>query len=95
MPRLWRTDGLYGWNFGLGKNLSSQRTWSETAVSAAVSAIALPVIRSGMNPVAWKKRDLRACDFDSSSVTYAAVKKWPTHFTRGGMKHSGWDIRSS
>jgi len=42
-----RTNGLYVWDFGLGKKLSSQRAWGDTAMSAAVSAIALPVIGLG------------------------------------------------
>src|SRR6266513_1012459 len=33
-----RTDKLHGWDFGLGKKLSTTRAWGETAWSVAVSA---------------------------------------------------------
>jgi hypothetical protein len=42
------TAGLTAWDFGLGKVLSTNRAWSETAISAALSAVAVPLIGFGM-----------------------------------------------
>ena len=42
------SDGLKAWNFGLGKADSTKRAWGETAISAALSAVTVPLIGFGM-----------------------------------------------
>ena len=36
------------WQFGLGKVISSRHAWGETAISAAVSAVTLPLLGAGI-----------------------------------------------
>jgi len=39
---------LNSWDFGLGKVALSRRSWSETAISAALSAVSVPLTGYGM-----------------------------------------------
>ena len=54
-----RTDSLYGWDFGLGKKISTKRAWGETAWSVAVSAVTIPLIGVGGLQLPGKKMRLR------------------------------------
>lgn len=86
-----RTAGLYGWDFGLGKKLSSQRAWGETAVSAAVSAITIPLIGAGRLELPGKRMHLRVlrlrlilCDDCSrKQVAYTFHPWWNQAFRLG------------
>ncbi len=49
------SGGLKAWDFGLGMVVSTKRTWGETAVSAAISAITVPLIGYGMLRLPGKK----------------------------------------
>jgi hypothetical protein len=57
------------WLFGLGKIVSNRRAWGETAVTAAVSAVTLPLLGAGALRFPGKKTSfqvlqlrLRLCD---------------------------------
>lgn len=57
------------WQFGLGKISSSRHAWGETAISAAVSAVTLPLLGAGALKFPGKKTSfqvlrlrLRLCD---------------------------------
>jgi hypothetical protein len=39
---------LYKWDFGLGRSLSSERAWGETAASVVLSAVTIPFLGAGM-----------------------------------------------
>ena len=54
-----RKDNLYGWDFGLGKTISTKRVWGETALSVALSAVTLPLIGYGGLQLPGKKQRLR------------------------------------
>jgi hypothetical protein len=41
-------ERLYSWDFGLGKAISSKRAWGETALSAAFSAVTVPLTGYGV-----------------------------------------------
>jgi hypothetical protein len=42
-----RRDNLHGWDFGLGKEISTSRAWGDTALSLAFSAVTIPLIGAG------------------------------------------------
>jgi hypothetical protein len=42
-----RAENLNGWDFGLGKKISTKRAWGETAWSVAVSAVTIPLLGAG------------------------------------------------
>lgn len=54
-----RKDNLYGWDFGLGKSISTKRTWGGAAWSVAVSAVTLPLVGYGGVQLPGKKTRLR------------------------------------
>jgi len=54
-----RRDNLHGWDFGLGKPISTKRAWGETVRSVAVSAVTLPLIGAGGVQLPGKKTCLR------------------------------------
>lgn len=54
-----RKDNLYGWDFGLGKPISTKRAWGETAASIAVSAVSLALGGPGLVHLPGKKTRLR------------------------------------
>lgn len=42
-----RRDTLHSWDFGLGKKIATSRAWGGTALSAAISAVTIPLIGAG------------------------------------------------
>jgi len=54
-----RTEGLYTWDFGLGKIMSTKRAWGQTALSVAVSAVTIPLLGAGGFELPGKKTRLR------------------------------------
>jgi hypothetical protein len=42
-----RKENLHGWDFGLGKKISTTRDWSGTALSVVVSAVTVPLLGAG------------------------------------------------
>jgi hypothetical protein len=50
-----RTDSLSGWDFGLGKRISTKRAWGETASSVAVSVVTMPLLGVGGLQLPGKK----------------------------------------
>jgi hypothetical protein len=76
---------LHTWRFGLGKIVSSRRDWGETAVSAAVSAVTLPLLGAGALRFPGKKTSfhmlqlrLRLCDScaRSKDTAYSMHPGW-------------------
>lgn len=53
------SKGIKAWDFGLGKAISSKRAWGETAMSAALSAVTVPLIGYGMLRLPGKKTNFR------------------------------------
>lgn len=47
--------GLKAWDFGLGKAIETKRVWGETAISAALSAVTVPLIGYGVLRLPGKK----------------------------------------
>lgn len=47
--------GLKAWDFGLGKIVTTKRAWGETAISAALSAVTVPLTGYGMLRLPGKK----------------------------------------
>lgn len=54
-----RKERLHRWEFGLGKPVSSRPAWGGTALSVAVSAVALPLIGVGALQLPGKKVSYR------------------------------------
>ena len=86
-----RTDNQYSWDFGLGKNISTQRAWGETAWSVAVSAVTLPLIGVGGLRLPGKKTSLRVlrlrlilCDSCHQRQLHYSLHPWWTVARRLG-----------
>jgi hypothetical protein len=54
-----RKDNLHGWDFGLGKPISTKRAWGKTAWSIAVSAVSLSLGGAGIVQLPGTKTRLR------------------------------------
>lgn len=57
--RCGRKEDLYGWDFGLGKVVSTRRNWAETALSVAASAVFVPLVGYGVLRLPGKASCLR------------------------------------
>jgi len=76
-------EKLSSWGFGLGRVISSKHTWSETAASAAISAITLPLIGFGALRLPGKKTNLSVlrlrlvlCEFCRKEGATYSVHPW-------------------
>jgi len=50
-----KAHNLHSWDFGLGKKISNERAWGETAWSIAVSAVSIPLVGVGGLQLPGKK----------------------------------------
>jgi len=79
-----KKDQLYRWEFGMARELSTRRTWEDTAVSVAVSAITIPLLGVGGFQLPGKKSRLQVLRLQlvlcegcrKRRVTYAAHPSW-------------------
>lgn len=78
-----RKDNLHSWDFGLGKNVSTKRAWSETALSVAVSAVTILLVGVAGLQLPGKKTSYRVlrlrlilCDVCWEGETKYSLHPW-------------------
>jgi|SRR5579859_1861248 len=74
-------EGLLSWQFGLGKPVSNQMEWGETALSVAFSAITIPLIGIGALRLPGRSTRLRVLPLRLTLCRncYAAKKGYESH----------------
>ena len=79
-------EGLLSWEFGLGKPISNQWEWGETALSVAFSAITIPLLGVGALRIPGKSTRLRVLPLKLRLCKDCQAAK------KGYKSHPWWNV---